>query len=1178
MSTADIASTATVRQRYSPYQGLVPYSEADADWFFGRDEWSAIVADNLRAYRVTVLYGASGVGKSSLLRAGMIRMLNDELQENIAEHGLPRLLPVAFSGWSLDRPLVALRDIVCDAAEVFLSDVATLSRESSLTGALENLPARLGGPLLLVLDQLEELLVYHGRSDDATLAELTAVLRRRDPAVHFLLSIREDALADLDRFEGHVSGLGDHLLRLEHLDREAGREAITAPLERWNRVVAEPGDEVQIEPALVEAMLDQVTAGQVALGTSSVAASNRGRAAGVEAPYLQLVLTRLWDDEQRAGSHALRLETLQRLGGADRIVRTHLDTALAALPPDEQEVAARTFRYLVTPSGTKIALRIADLADYASVSPEKLESLVEHLAGGVRVLRPAGDGRFEIYHDALAGPILDWRGRWDEQRRRRRERHRLLVFSSAFVALLALVTGVSLLAVWALNQRQSAQRRETSATALALASAANLQQNHRLDVSLLLAREAYELNPSPEARESLITSFQRARQVAALGIFRADTLGVNSVALSPDGQRLATAGGQVGVRLWDVRTGRRIQLRGTTKGIQSVAFSPDGRMLAGGKSFVVRRWDVRSGRQLRPMRGHKAGVPTVEISPDGRTVASASTDGVRLWDARTGRGRGAPLPHTDGVWSLAFSPDGHTLATGSHDKTVRLWDVTTRTQLGRPLRGHRGEVTDVAFSPDGSVLASAGQTIRASTLSNPPTPRIIDHTVRLWNVRTHEELGPPLRGHTDSVTSIAFHPNGTLASGSADRTIRFWDVRRHKAIRHSLSGHTASVTSLAFNADGSMLASAGGATDIENRGADQTVRLWDVRGRRLDQVLRGHTGRVTSVAYSPDGRRLASGGADQSIQLWDARSGRQLSGRSDSPPDDLYAIESVAYSPDGTMLAAGAKGRGLVLVDLRTRTPIGKPLPAIYPESVVFSPDGSLVASADQDGVRLWDVRRHRQLGRVMQHVSPDGHVGVSVASVAFSPDGQTLASGVGDGGTIWLWDVRSQEQLGRLSRHPPGIDISGVAFSPDGRVLASAEGVDGTVRFWDVESHDELGSPLRGHVDAMAVAFSPDGRTLATGGGDNTVRLWDVQSGRQLGQPLRGHSGYVESVAFSPDGRTLASASADGTVRLWKGFLFGAEDRAYMQRRVCSFAGGNLSPAEWAESVPGIAYRATCP
>jgi hypothetical protein len=445
--------------RRSPYQGLVPYGEADAEWFFGRDEWCDVVRDNLRAFRITVLYGTSGVGKSSVLRAGLLRRLEDEARENVEHLGSPRLLPAVFSDWSLDDPVAAMKEALAAAARG-LTPAPAADPSESLAAVLDAWPERVDGPVLLVLDQFEEFFLYHDRAGDTALDEVGAALRRRNPGVHFLLSLREDSLALLDRFKGYVPGLLDHLLRIDHLDREAAREAIVLPLERWNDVAAAPGDEVEPEPELVEAVLDQVTAGQVSLGDAGAAPARAE--SGIVAPYLQLVLTRLWDEERRGweapgadGPRLLHRRTLEQLGGADRIVRTHLDAALAALPARDQDVAGKVFRHLVTPSGTKIALRISDLADYARVPEERIEPLVARLTGDVRILRGAGEGRYEIYHDALAGPILDWHARWEERQRRRRERRRL----AALAAVALVLAGIAaLITVFAIQARHAEKR------------------------------------------------------------------------------------------------------------------------------------------------------------------------------------------------------------------------------------------------------------------------------------------------------------------------------------------------------------------------------------------------------------------------------------------------------------------------------------------------------------------------------------------------------------------------------------------------------------------------------------------------------------------------------------------------------------------------------------------------
>jgi CHASE2 domain-containing sensor protein len=423
--------------RSSPYQGLVPYEEADAEWFFGREEWREIVVDNLRAYRVSVLYGESGVGKSSLLRASVLQHLRASAAQAIAKHEAADAIAVVFAEWSLTDPLAALEEAIGDAVAQLAPALAAEPPEGALADVLAAWCDRLGGAVFLVLDQFEELFLYH-EDDEAGRGfenELVAALRRTDCAANVLISIREDALAKLDRLQGRLPALLDNLLRLEHLDREAARAAIEQPLDHWNRL---RGDTATIEPALVEAVLAQVETGQLLVSGAGGAGRVRAEAgrSRIEAPYLQLVLSRLWTEESRESSSVLRLGTLDRLGGAQTIVHTHLDEVLGTLSRRDRGAAARVFRYLVTPSGSKIAHRPQDLAEYAGVDEARVASVLSTLAGEARILRPVGNDAYEIYHDVLTTAVLDWRRRFEESRGRSAlARGRLLAGAAAVSAI-----------------------------------------------------------------------------------------------------------------------------------------------------------------------------------------------------------------------------------------------------------------------------------------------------------------------------------------------------------------------------------------------------------------------------------------------------------------------------------------------------------------------------------------------------------------------------------------------------------------------------------------------------------------------------------------------------------------------------------------------------------------------
>ncbi|MFC4591516.1 nSTAND1 domain-containing NTPase [Sphaerisporangium corydalis] len=506
--------------------------------------------------------------------------------------------------------------------------------------------------------------------------------------------------------------------------------------------------------------------------------------------------------------------------------------------------------------------------------------------------------------------------------------------------------------------------------------------------SARLAAAAWSISRTDEAAASMASLLSRPQRAVLTG----HTGAVTSVAFSQDRTRLASAGVDETVRIWDAATGKQIgaPLTGHTGVVYSVAFSPDGTRLASGSDDgTVRIWDPRTGTPVgKPLTGHTHRVLSVAFSPDGTRLASGSDDGtVRIWDPRSGTLVGNPLTgHTEAVRSVAFSPAGTRLASAGNDGTVRIWDPRSGTPIGNPLTDHTGAVVSVAFSPDGTRLASgSGGDGKGG-----------DGTVRIWDPRTGTPIGNPLTGHTDWALSVAFSPDGTrLAFAGNDGTVRIWDPRSGTPIGNSLTGHTLAVWSVAFSPDGTRLASAGD---------DGTVRIWDPRsGTPIGNPLTGHTDGVRSVAFSPDGTRLASGSVDKTVRIWDPRTGTPIG----NPLTDTGAVWSVAFSPDGTRLASGSDGT-VRIWDPRSGTPVGNPLTGhtLAVVSVAFSPDGTRLASASDDGtVRIWDPRSGTPIGNPLT-----GHTG-AVTSVAFSPDGTRLASG-SDDETVRIWDVALPRDL----------------------------------------------------------------------------------------------------------------------------------------------------------------------
>ena len=459
----------------SPYRGLRPYEEADAAFFFGREAEGEIVEANLLSDRLTLLYGPSGVGKSSVLLAGVAGSLRSRSRDDLADGAAAGFAVVVVRSWSDADPLQTIAAAV--RAEVGAlrgrDDLPDPPADATLAAVLDHWCRQVPGKLLVLFDQFEEYFLYHGReSGPGTFdLEFPQAVNRADLRANFLLSVRDDALAQLDRFKGRIPRLFDNRLQINHLGLDAARDAVTLPIEEYNRHVP-PDQRVEIEDELVDQVLEQVRTDRVARESVGAGALREGAApeAQVETPILQVVLTALWEREAELGSRTLRAQTFRDLGGAAKLLGDRLNDRMTRLGREEQDVAANIARFLVTPSGTKIALTAADLGqlayerpDLAAAATPEIESVLQKLSeGDTRILRPVaplggrGATRYELFHDVLAVPILEWRKQHEQQVEAERQRaaRRRLVLRGAVAAVLAVVfAAVAGYAFWLLHQQ-----------------------------------------------------------------------------------------------------------------------------------------------------------------------------------------------------------------------------------------------------------------------------------------------------------------------------------------------------------------------------------------------------------------------------------------------------------------------------------------------------------------------------------------------------------------------------------------------------------------------------------------------------------------------------------------------------------------------------------------------------
>ena len=1119
----------------SPYRGLEPLDAEDAAVFFGRDTEILQGLDRLRGMCAAgdqglfVILGASGAGKSSFLRAGLLpRLARDDRHFFPLEAIRPERNPLngerglASSLSKANRRLQItpvnpgeLKSALKEGPERFSALLRNI--RNAVQARIIDLPVDAPHPtIILPIDQAEELFSADATEETHGLLDLIGTVLRnpltnqseRHMPIIVVFTIRSDRYERLQTAPELV-GLKTVLFdALRPMPPAQFKDIIEKPASR----ALVNGKQLKVAAELVSQLLNDCTQGADTL------------------PLLGLTMARLYRAYGTDGD--LRLDEYRDMGGMTDVITTEAESILS-IDPSTRSSQLKLLHAAFIPSlatintdNDQLMRRVARMSDLPKDSRPLIQALIEK-----RLLlsdQRNGEQIVEVAHESLLRQwkvLADW---LESERDDLKEADRLVQEANTWNGNgkkeAWLREGERLSIGEALAAKPTYQRRLEAVREFLFASRAReddrrKKEEHQRQAELLAAKEKQAAAESLAAERLRATELAQA-DAARLKKRRNQLMGLVFVTvivalLTGWFAWKAEQASKLAEQQFKQATALRLNVEAQA---ELSGARPGGPMLGLSKLLAAHRIaphieieaamlaQVFAFERVQKIIEMGSPVMAVAFSPDGRRLASSNlTDQMLwLWDAQTGHPIGAALKgHTQPVTSVAFSPNGRLLTSGSEDHTLRLWDAQTGEPVETPLKGHKGRVTSISFSPNSHRLASGSD----------------DATIRLWDTQTGQPIGTPLKGHADSVSSVAFSPDGArLASGSDDATIQLWDTQTGQPIGAPLKGHKTSVRSVAFSPDSRHLAS--GSMDF-------TLRLWNAQtGQPIGAPLQGHTSSVTSVAFSPDGRRLASGSWDETVRLWDARTGQPI-----GAPLKVTegSVSSVAFSPDGTRLASGKFNNTLMLWDTRTAQPIGVPLKGTDSSvsSVAFSPDGRrLVSGSEDDTLRLWDAQTGQPIGAPLQ-----GHTN-SVTSVAFSPDGTRLVSG-SDDTTLMLWDAQTSQPIGApLQGHTSS--VTSVAFSPDGTRLVSGSD-DTTLMLWDAQTRQPVGSPLKGHTGSvLSVAFSPNGRRLASGSTDQMLWLWDAQTGQPIGAPLQGHTDSVTSVAFSPDGTHLASGSLNGTLRIW--------------------------------------------
>ncbi len=1166
----------------NPYKGLEPFLEADAANFYGRSKDVTTLLSRLQLTqsaqtpRCIALVGASGSGKSSLVRAGLIPALRRNELAGSADWFIATLTPGS-------QPLTALEQALLSVGVKEAPLASDLQQNpDGLVQAVEHvLPT--DATLLLFIDQFEELFtLVQDEADRAHFLDLIQhAVTTKSASIYVVLTLRADFY---DRPLAYPF--------FAELLRRTTEVVLPLSITQLEAVIERPAQRIGLQ---LEANMAKLIAADVKQQPNAL-------------PLLQYTLAQLYDMRQL---NLLTFEAYQMLGGVVGSLARSAEELYDTLTEPQRAVAKPLFlRLIALNDSARPTRQRASYADLLSAfagedstearavidlfSKRRLltfdrdpqtrqptveiahEALITHwsqlqawvqesleiiaiqqrLATAVQEWQAAGEDRSYL---ASGGPLVeferlltalnlnqteaetDYLRRSIQQRAQQQRLRQLAVSALVTITVLSVVFGAL-----AFVQRNRADAAATRARSGELAAIAQTNIN-RTDLAMLLSTEALRYTNTYEARSSLLASIQRNTFLARY-IHTSETE-LRSVATAPDGAFVVAGGVDGTLRLVNPNTGTIIAsgpIEPNAPAINAVAVNPtDATIAYGDDSGTVRLWDADAQAPADGVLQQDAAVWSLAYHPQGTGLATGSADGtLTVWDADTGDViYDVANAHQSFIYALAYSPDGTRIATGGDDATVRVWDSETGERIAE-LPPADNWILRIAFSPDGNTLAY-------TTATQPGEMPF----VTLWNVGDEELIGRFPTGHGGWVRDLTYSDDGTrLLTASYDGTLRLWDAATGAPLSQPITGHANAVWDAVFIPDTTQAASVGRGGKLLIHDLERPHPLVQQHAQLPHDLL--------TLAAAPDGAVIATAGGET---IREQRAGDIYLLRANGEQSAVLAghqgaVLDLALAPGGVLLASSSVDETVRLWDISERELIrtfdgnnG------FTDSIAFSADGTQLYAAfpDEGVVAVWNVEGDNPAQRLTLPGTP--------RTVAPHPNGNQLAVGTDDG-QITLWSLPDAATIATLNAHTD--TVTDLAYTPDGSILISASR-DTTVRMWDTATHDAIGTPLTGHTDwVTGIAIAPTAGVFATTSEDATVILWDVETRQPIGLPLLGHAAAVNSGNFLQDG--FVTASADGTVITWQ------TDPTQWQQTACTVANRNLTAAEWAQYFDEP-YRETC-